>query len=475
MNIPLIISSCIVMSVSALADTAQPNIIFMLSDDQHWNESSVQMHPDIAESKNTNYPTPYLEKLAAEGMRFSAAYAPAPVCSATRASIQTGLSPATLKWCKASPVVTASKGNFRLLPPTSRRSLDQEVTFASYLQEAGYNTAHYGKWHIGGGGPANKGYHHSDGDIGNEASGKFKDDNPVDIVGMTNRATAFIDTSIKENKPFFIQMSYLALHSPENASKKNITKLSGIHPTLSTRNIQRMALTADLDEGVGSLIAHLDKLKITNNTYIIYMSDNGANGDNKKVIKGNKGSLHEGGIRAIFIVKGPGVPQNTWSHQRVVGFDLFPTFCKLANVSKTLPENIEGVDISTLFHGSKETLKRKHDSLLFHFPHYQSAAPMSALYSDHYKLVRNYENQTDRLYNIDQDLAEETDISTKDPETLKRIQALLERQLLATNAALPTANPDFDPSQPAVTISRGKKGGRKGMRDGGKGRRSLRQ
>jgi len=82
MNIPLIISSCIVMSVSALADTAQPNIIFMLSDDQHWNESSVQMHPDIAESKNTNYPTPYLEKLAAEGMRFSAAYAPAPVCSA---------------------------------------------------------------------------------------------------------------------------------------------------------------------------------------------------------------------------------------------------------------------------------------------------------------------------------------------------------------------------------------------------------
>ena len=452
-----------VLVVSLIAKEKQPNIILMLSDDQHWNETSVQMHPSLKNSKSEFHQTPHLERFAANGMRFSSAYAPAPVCSATRASIQTGLSPATLQWCKASPVITPKQGNFKLLPPKSRRSLEGEELFSTYLQQAGYATAHYGKWHIGGGGPEKNGYDVSDGDIGNEASGQYKDTNPVDIVGMTNRATTFIESAVKADKPFFVQLSYLALHSPENASQKNIRKFTALYPEMRERSIQRLALTSDLDDGVGALLAYLDKAQLTATTYVIYMSDNGANVKEEKVIKGSKGSIYEGGTRAVFIVKGPGVAQNSWSTERIVGFDLFPTFCKLAGVQEALPKKLEGADISGLFHGSKESVKRSQDGILFHFPHYQSASPMSALYYKNYKLVRDYESGSDALYNIEKDIAEAKNIAKQDPEQLKLMQLLLEKQLASTKASLPVPNPEFDVTQPADATSRGKKG-KKGKR-----------
>ena len=446
-----------VMMSPILSRAAQPNIIFLLSDDQHWNETSVQMHPEYENSKSDYYNTPQLERLASEGMRFSAAYAPAPVCSPTRASIQTGLSPATLHWCKAGPTVAVS-GNYRLLPATSRKSLEGELTFASELQTAGYATAHFGKWHIGGGGPENRGYDVSDGDIGNEAAEKFKDTNPVDIVGMTTRAAKFMEQQVRANKPFYLQMSYLALHQPANASQKNIARFTKLYPEMKQRSVQRMALTADLDEGVGALLEHLKRLEIENDTYVIYMSDNGAAGRANELIKGGKGSLDEGGTRAVFIVRGPGVPENSWSHQRIVGYDLFPTFCSLAGVNSPLPNKLEGGDISALFNGENTPVERAQAGLLFHFPHYQKSTPASALYYGDHKLVRDYEAGSDRLYAITTDLAEKSDISATQPELLKLMQKMLSQQLTSTNAAIPQANPDYDPSKPKAAIKRGKPG-----------------
>jgi hypothetical protein len=148
----------------------KPNIVFMLSDDQAWNGLSVPMHPDVAGSKGEAFRTPNLEKLAAQGMRFSAAYAPSPVCSPTRISLQTGKSPAQLHWTKAAPAVDGQK----LIEPRLIKQLStSEVTIAELLRGSGYATAHYGKWHIGGGGPAQHGYDESDGDTGNEHAYQF--------------------------------------------------------------------------------------------------------------------------------------------------------------------------------------------------------------------------------------------------------------------------------------------------------------
>jgi arylsulfatase A-like enzyme len=129
----------------------RPNIVFMLADDQGWNGLSVQMAPDVPGSRGEFFHTPNIERLAAQGMRFSNAYAPAPVCSPTRISIQTGKSPAQLHWTKAAPPEEGHK----LREPRLIKSIsDSETTIGELLHEAGYATAHYGKWHIGGGGTA---------------------------------------------------------------------------------------------------------------------------------------------------------------------------------------------------------------------------------------------------------------------------------------------------------------------------------
>ncbi len=208
---------CLVSVSTHAAD--RPNIVFMMSDDQAWNGLSVAMHPNLGWSKSAIVDTPNLERLAAQGMRFSAAYAPASVCAPTRISLQTGRSPAAMHWTKASRSVTAAAG-YKMIGPTNIRQIDRnDVTIGELLRNAGYSTAHYGKWHVNGGGPAAHGYEEGDGNIGNEYAHKYADPNPADIFGMAKRAAAFMEKNKKANKPFFIQMSWHALHAPQNAMK----------------------------------------------------------------------------------------------------------------------------------------------------------------------------------------------------------------------------------------------------------------
>ncbi len=234
--------SLLCLRASSVRAADQPNFIFMLSDDQGWNGLSVPMHPDVAGSKGDIFHTPNLEKLAAQGMRFSSAYAPASVCSPTRISLQTGKSPALLHWTKAAPAVTGRK----LIEPRLIKDLSKdEVTIGELLKRAGYATAHYGKWHISGGGPGAHGYDEHDGDTGNENAFKFTDPNPVDIFGMAERAAKFMEKSKRENKPFYIQLSWNALHAAELANKATLAKyekLAQMHMQLSHR-IKLLRLT----------------------------------------------------------------------------------------------------------------------------------------------------------------------------------------------------------------------------------------
>ena len=175
--IPLLLGFMALHGPMPAAENIRPNIILMLSDDRDWNGLSVAMHPEMANSKSDFHRTPNLEKFAAQGMRFSSAYAPAPVCSPTRISLQTGMKPAKLRWTKAAP----PEPGHRLIEAASRKAIrDDEITIAEVLKAAGYATAHYGKWHLSGGGPKKHGYDESDGDTGNRDADRFVDPNPVD-------------------------------------------------------------------------------------------------------------------------------------------------------------------------------------------------------------------------------------------------------------------------------------------------------
>jgi arylsulfatase A-like enzyme len=452
---PLAVAVVLSAALAHAADPKPPNIILMLADDQGWNGTSVPMHPDVAGSKSEVFRTPHLEKLAAQGMRFSAAYAPAPVCSPTRVSLQTGRSPAALHWTKAAPPEAGRK----LTEPTNAKAIgDQETTVAELLRTAGYATAHYGKWHIAGGGPARHGYDDSDGDTGNEEAFKYTDPNPVNIFGMVKSASAFMERSKKAGKPFYVQMSWNALHAAGNANKATLAKYEKLNLGNEKRT-QVAAITEDLDTGVGELLKTIDDLRLAENTYVIYTSDNGAGGGGRGALGGGKGDVYEGGIRVPFVVRGPGVKANSWCHTRVVGYDLLPTFCEWAGVpAAKLPKAVEGGSLAKVIADGKGEVKRPRDGLVFHFPHYQGDTPHSAIIVGDLKLIRFYEDDRTVLFDLSKDLREQTDLSKKRPDEAAKLEKQLAEYLKAVDAQMPTPNPKYDPNTPAPPKKRGGKG-----------------
>lgn len=462
----------LLISTFAGAQTAPPNIVFMLSDDQAWNGLSVPMHPDLEGSFNPQYHTPNAQRLADQGMRFSAAYAPASVCAPTRISFMTGLTPASVHWTKAGPSLRAT-GNPPLLPPQNTRTLASSyVTVAELLQEAGYTTAHFGKWHIDGGGPEKHGFDLSDGNLGNEAAEQFTDPNPVDLFGMAERAEQFMQQARDDGQPFYVQLSWHALHSPGNALKSSMKKYedAGIG---NPRQVQKAAITHDLDTAVGRVIDAVDRLGLGDNTYVIFMSDNGGTGghdtnerrrrsrNQAPTLTGGKGSLWEGGIRVPLIVRGPGIEANSWSHTRVVGYDFYPTFLEWAGASDTMPRGQdapEGGSLVDLLTGKNDDVDRPRDEMVFHFPHYQTPdGPHSAIYLDQYKLIRFDTTQRLALFDIDADPLEQNDLADEERGVVRKLERKLDAYLDDVDAQRVTPNPDYDPDQPTASGNRRKR------------------
>lgn len=440
----------------------QPNVILMLSDDQGWGGLSVAMHPDHPGAKSTIFHTPNIERLASQGMRFSAGYAPASVCSPTRISLQTGRSPASLHWTKAAP---AEEGHKLTEPRLIKSIAANETTIGEILREAGYATAHYGKWHIAGGGPEKHGYDESDGDTGNENAYQFKDPNPVDIFGMAERTEAFIAKCQKAGKPFFVQLSWNALHAAENALEATKAKYANVSAGNNSKQSSVAAITEDLDTGVGRVMDSIDKLGLAETTNVIYMSDNGAGGGKRTGLNGGKGTMWEGGIRVPFIVRGPGVPANSWSDVPVVGYDLYPTFCEWANVPVgKLPKTIEGGSIASLLaNNGKGEVKRAREELVFHFPHYQSDddGPHSAIRQGDLKLIHFYESDRDVLFDLSKDISEQHDLATEQSRDATMLKKRLMTYLQDVDAQFATPNPDYDPNAEPVARKGGKGGVKK--------------
>jgi arylsulfatase A-like enzyme len=434
----------------------------MLADDQGWEGTSVEMAPGVTTSRSAIIQTPSLERLAAQGMRFSNAYAPAPVCSPTRIAIQTGMSPAALHWTKAAP----PEEGHRLLEPRLIKQIPTEATtIGELLRQAGYATAHYGKWHIAGGGPERHGYDESDGDTGNEHAFQFTDPNPVDIFGMAEKAEVFMRKSQAAGKPFYLQLSWNALHASQNALRTTLAKYQRLTGgSADDKRTSIAAISEDLDTGVGRVLDAIDRLGLSQHTYVIFTSDNGSGGGGGKRggLSGGKGSVREGGIRVPFIVRGPDVPAGSWCHVPVVGQDLLPTFCAWASLpAAKLPAGVEGGSIAGLLsRDGKGPVPRPREELVFHFPHYQSGqTPHSAIRVGDLKLLWFHEDGSVKLFDLARDAAERDDLSAARPADAARLRMRLERYLASVHAQMPTVNPAFDGNAPAAGPRR-KEGGK---------------
>ncbi len=449
--------TCLALSVLSLAlapmARAQPNILLVLADDLSWVGTSVAMDPDRPDSKSDYHSTPALERLAREGMRFTDAYAPHPNCSPTRLAIQTGKSPAQLNM---TDIINRNSGPFYeglpLIPPQHRNHIPhEEVTIAEFLKQhrPGYVTAHFGKWHLGGGGPGRHGYDDHSGPTSNREGGSGSPD-PKRTVSVTTRAEDFLRHRKDAGEPFFLQVSYYAVHLGIRAFDETIREFEAKTRGARHKHPGHAAMTHELDEGVGRLLDALDRLGLNESTYVIFTSDNGSYHDQGRSevcsnapLRGQKASTWEGGIRVPLIVRGPGIAAGGASRVAVTGTDLYPTIAAMARIQAELPPSIEGGSLLDVLHaGGSGSVRRRFDSLVWHFPHYQTlkgTTPMSSIREGKWKLVRLYETGATHLVDLSKDLGETEDLSASEPAVAQRLEDRLASYLQAINA--PMARP----------------------------------
>lgn len=429
------------------------NIVMILADDMGWNQVRY-------EGVTRYYDTPNIDRIAAEGMRFTDAYSACPVCSPARASILTGKYPARLHLTDYLP------GNHypyaRLKTPQQVRALPlKEVTIAEMLKSRGYVSGMFGKWHL------NYDKHYKPGRPGDPGSQGFDDvfttvkpkptaDPNKDAhhaVAITNHALKFIEKN--KDRPFFAYVSHHVVHRPIMEHKDLInyykTKPRVDNPV---NNPIMGAMIERMDRGIGKILEKLDELKLTDKTVVVFFSDNGGFKflQDQAPLRGGKAMVFEGGIRVPFTLRWPGVIKpNTVCHVPVISTDFFPTFAAIASAHPKV-KNIDGVSLVPLFTGSK-SLQR--DALYWHYPHYhrQGYKPSGAIRVGDYKLIEwyertllNQEHQVD-LYNIREDISETTNLAYDMPQKAKEMREQFHEWLHSVNAQLMTVNPNFDPKK----------------------------
>lgn len=433
-----------------LHSQSQPNFIFILSDDQSWNGTSVLMDPSQPDSRSDYYQTPVLEAFAKKGMIFSQGYSSAPKCAPTRISILTGKSTSRLHFTFTDNIQEA--GTRVLEAKTELAIPDSLTTIAEWLKKQGlnYTTAHYGKWHIQGKGPAFHGFDRGDGETGNEDgnhNGLIQTD-PRSIFSITDSACVFMSDAVKNGKPFYVQLSHHAPRSPFEATQKSVEEWKDLikHPLGKRhKDPEYGAMLQDLDAGLNTLFNKLKELNITENTYIIYIGDNGAGGNNSP-LKGGKSSTQEGGIRVPFMIIGPGIPANTYQTAPVVAYDLFPTIAALAtNGNAILPPLLDGTSLLPLLKPQLNLpFNRNQQDLVFHCPHFNpNTFPQSAWIDKDYKLLVDYEADKIQLFDLKKDISETTDLTNLLPVKARELTIKLRDYLKKVNARMPSLNKSY--------------------------------
>lgn len=456
MKTPLILCLLGLTLAASAADSNHPNFVVILGEGSGWTSSSVQMDDRNPASKGIGIQSPNLERLAAEGMRFSDGYAASPRCTPSRAALFTGRSPAALHMTFIGAGKRGQAVTTKLIAPNASMELPmEETTIAELLKNAGYATAHFGKWHVGRENPSKHGFDESDGATSNGGPENVASPNPKQALAMTAHGIDFMERQVKAKKPFYLQMS----HYPDQEEKGGRKNAEAKAP------VDEMSL---VDKTVGQILDSVERLGLKGNTYIVSTTDHGSPGRNAP-LTGGKGGVWEGGLRVPFIVAGPDVKAGVCSHVRVSATDLLPTFASLSGSEEPLPKGVEGGNFApVLLNGGTGAVKRPREEFVVHFPHYDKdrLGPASAILLGDFKLIRVYETDERKLFDLSKDITEGNDLAKQMPAKVSELDQRLTDYLKAVNAQMPTVNPNADPSKTADTLPVEEKGGRKG---GGKG------
>ena len=408
------------LAIAGLLSTANafakaPNILFILADDQSWSGTSVRMKADEPRSGSTVFKTPNLEKLADQGMTFSQAYAAHCKCECSRAAIQMGRTTTTLN-----------------APDKMSRNWSAPVTdsLVNTLKRAhgSYKAAHFGKWqwfHT----PESMGYDVSDGITMNEDGETTDPEDPKRSFGITRRAKAFMDVQVKSGHPFYLQLSYYAVHQSPQALASTLKKYEGLAGGGGRGDLALMAaMTEDFDSCIGEVLKKLDELGIADDTIVIYSSDNGGR---TEILNGGKGDLGEGGIREPLIVRGPGIKSGTRCDTPVISYDLMATALDFAKPGFVLPKGVEGGSWRPLLlSGGKEPVKRPIDRFVWHEA-VEVAHPQSAIRRGDYKLLYFWDTKEGLLLDLKNDLGETRDAAKQKPEVAVQLETELKAHVKA--------------------------------------------
>lgn len=444
--------------ISATADTPkknpQPNIVMLLADDLGWTGLTC-FGSDL-------YETPNLDRLASQGMKFTNAYSACTVCSPTRASVMTGMYPARLH---LTDFIDGQNRPFAkmLVPDWTKRLEPKHTTIAEALRSSGYRTAHIGKWHLNARGSAaevlqptdhgfdisysrpqgSKGYFFKNGTTTKLGTNYLTDD-------LTDKACEFIDQS--QSAPFFLYFAYNVPHTPIQGRKDLVEHFEDkVDASVIHKNPVYAAMVASLDQSVGRIVKQLNDSRLSDNTIIVFTSDNGGltqrygkhDGFTENIpLRRGKGSAYEGGVRVPTVISWPGITApGSECDDPIMTIDYFPTFIQMAQA--TSPNHTDGLNIVPLLKDSSAEFDR---NLYWHYPHYHAGGdgPYSAVRSGHYRLIEFHEDNSVQLYDLANDIGEQTNLAAKLPERTAQLKADLERWRISIAAQMPITNPNFD-------------------------------
>jgi uncharacterized sulfatase len=459
--------------MAALEVVPAPNIVVLLADDLGWR--------DLACTGHEHHRTPNLDRLRREGMLFTDAHAAAPICSASRAALLTGKSPARLQY-EFVPKFDAGRqqGPWPMVTPDFPTELPPATpTVASRLKSAGYATAFAGKWHLNrhqghylgwrpGHGPESFGFDHTFNDFGAHPYGYGKE-KPATLKGddfpddsLTTKAVDFIRRD--HGRPFLLWLSFYQVHDPFHSpcADRVAWHQARLPANADPKRAHYAAMVETLDHEVGRVLAALEATGKSSNTLVVFTSDNGghpevsANGP----LRGSKWNLYQGGLRVPLLIRWPGkVPANATCGDILTGMDLPATLLDAAGTpagtatdgTRMLPRLMGVVDPPI-----------SHDrSLIWHFPFYQpetryeqtrrgtgvndfaisQTQPQAAIREGRWKLIHHFETDRDELFDLRSDPSESADLTKSDPERAAAMRASLFTRLAECGARLPRPKP----------------------------------
>ena len=436
----LIIALALLSFTAALpaATASDPNIIVIFCDDLGYG--------DLGCYGSTKNKTRRVDQLAGEGMMFTDFYSSSPVCTPSRASLMTGCYPRRVGMHED------FTGHWVLIPRSRRGLNPKELTVAEVLKSKGYVTACVGKWHLGDQPPHLPTQHGFDYYFGipysNDMQSAGRGDPPLPLVKqsrvieapadqttLTKRYTEQVISFIEDNqaKPFFVYLPHTFPHLPLFASPE----FSG-----KSANGRYGDSIEEIDWSTGQILDCLDRLKLAENTLVIFTSDNGSNGRNggsNRPLSGAKGSTMEGGMRVPMIVRWPGrIPANSTCRELGTMMDLLPTFCTLTGA--LLPsQKIDGFDISGMLFG-KEDAYSQYEALYYYrrrqlqairYGDWKYHLPLNATHPNWTTAKQAGPGRSGKLVNLKSDLQEKIDVSAANPEVIKRMEAHWKNAVLA--------------------------------------------